>query len=64
MRRDWVIILSITFVVFIAWVVSDIYHARPGVQITAKLQEALEPLDPNFDQAMLDLIDKTISTQE
>lgn len=48
-RKEWLIAVILTFITIIAWVVFDIIHARSQVEIPQKLQEIIEPIDPNFD---------------
>ncbi len=59
-RREFFIILSITFFVFILWIVSDIIHTKPSIPQDPKLPQVLEPVRPEFDTEALDLI-KNIS---
>lgn len=55
-KKDWIVVLVITFIVFMIWLLSDLYHTRPGVEITPKLQEALDPLNPTLDPQTLEKI--------
>lgn len=48
-KKQWLIAAILTFITICAWVVFDILHARSSVEISPKLQEVIEPLDPNFD---------------
>lgn len=62
MNKGWLIILIFTFIVFLSWLIFDIYHARPSTPITDKLQAALEPLNPTFDQRIITQIQSIQST--
>lgn len=53
-KKQFLIIAIITFFIVCAWVVFDILHARSKVEVSSKLQEVIEPLDPNFDLSILD----------
>lgn len=48
-RKEWLIAAILTFITLLAWVVFDAIHARSEVQIPSKLQEVIEPIDPNFN---------------
>ena len=56
--RKYLFIISIaTLVTIILWVASDVYYARQKVEISPKLQEAIEPLSPNFDQIAISILE-------
>ncbi len=48
-KKEWLILAIITFITISAWVIFDIFHARARVEISPKVQEAIEPLNPEFD---------------
>lgn len=48
-KKEFLLIAIITFITVLAWVVFDILHARSKVEISPKVQEVIEPIDPNFD---------------
>lgn len=48
-RKEWLIAAIMTLVTIVAWVTTDIIHTRSEVQIPQKLQEVIEPIDPNFN---------------
>src|ERR1700731_4779064 len=58
MRRNFLAILLFTFLVVVTWVTSNILHTKSAVPITSELEQALLPINPNFDQSTLDLISK------
>lgn len=55
-KKEFLTIAIITFITIIAWVIFDILHARAAVEISPKLQNVIEPLNPNFDQEAIDLL--------
>lgn len=55
-RKSFLIIAIATLATIILWVIFDILHARANVEISPKLQEIIEPLDPNFDIQAVQLI--------
>ncbi len=48
-RKQFFIIAIITFITICAWVLFDVLHTRAAVELPSQLQEAIQPLDPNFD---------------
>lgn len=48
-RKEWLIAVIITFVTICAWVIFDIFHTRSQVEIPQKLQEIIEPINPDFN---------------
>jgi len=57
-RKSLFIISIATLITVVIWVVADIYHARSKVEISAKLQEVIEPLTPNFDDTAIKLLEQ------
>lgn len=55
-KKEWLIAAILTFMTVAAWVVFDILHARAQVEIPAKTQEIIEPINPEFDTSVLDEI--------
>ena len=53
-KKEWLIAAILTFVTIVAWVVFDILHTRAQVEISPKLQEVIEPIDPNFNTKSLE----------
>lgn len=53
-KKQWLIAAILTFLTICAWVVFDILHTRSQVEISPKLKEVIEPLNPNFDISALD----------
>lgn len=52
-RKEWLIAAILTLITICAWVVFDIIHARSQVEIPPKLQQVIEPIDPNFNTESL-----------
>lgn len=48
-KKEWLIAAIITFVSIIAWLAFDVIHTRSKVEIPQKIQDVLEPVNPNFD---------------
>lgn len=46
-------IVIFTFIVAMAWVASNIVHSQSDVQIPPETQQLMEPVDPTFDQEVL-----------
>lgn len=55
-KKEFIIILTSTFIAIMVWIVSDIYHTKASIPIDPKLQKILDPVDPNFDSETLKLI--------
>ncbi len=53
-RKEWLIAAILTLVTVLAWVVFDILHTRSQVEIPQKIQEVLEPVNPEFDTSNLE----------
>ncbi|KKS14141.1 MAG: hypothetical protein UU67_C0007G0022 [Candidatus Daviesbacteria bacterium GW2011_GWB1_41_5] len=54
--RQFFYILFVTFITIIVWVVMDIMHSRAEVQITPEIKKMMEPINPNFDQEVLNAL--------
>jgi len=48
-KKEWLIAAVLTFITILAWVISDVIHARSEVQIPQNLQEVIEPISPDFN---------------
>lgn len=48
-KKEWLIAVILTFVTILAWVIFDVIHARSAVQIPQKLQDVIEPINPDFN---------------
>lgn len=52
--KQFLYIVIATFLTIIIWVVLDIVHARSKVQTQPEIQKLLEPVNPYFDQEVMD----------
>lgn len=57
-KKEFIILIATTCVVIIAWIITDIIHTKASKPVSSSLQQALEPINPNFDQATLNEIKK------
>ncbi len=58
-RKEFVILLVITFIVIMIWLAFDIFfRTKPSVEADPNLQTIIEPINPKFDQTTLDQIKK------
>ena len=55
-KKELLILFIVTFVVIMIWIAADIYRSQSSVSISPKLKQALEPIDPKFDQETLERI--------
>lgn len=53
-RKEWLIAVILTFTTLCAWVIFDILHTRAQVEISPKIQEVIEPINPNFNTRSLE----------
>ena len=54
-KKEWGIAAIFTFITVVAWVIFDIIHARSQVEIPQKLQEVIEPINPDFNTRSLEI---------
>lgn len=55
-RKEWLIAAILTFITILAWVIFDILHARSSVEIPPKLQEVIEPINPELNTKGLEVL--------
>lgn len=55
-NRQFLIVISITFIVIIIWIIADILHTKPSIEVNPKLTTLLTPVDPNFDSKVISQI--------
>lgn len=55
-KKGWLIATILTFITICAWVIFDILHARSKVEIPQKVQEVIEPINPQFNTKVLESI--------
>lgn len=48
-KKEWLIAAVLTFITICAWVIFDVIHTRAQVEIPQKLQEVIEPINPEFN---------------
>lgn len=53
-RKQWLIAVILLFVTIIAWVVFDIFHSYSKVEIPQKVQDVIEPINPDFNTRSLE----------
>lgn len=51
-RKEFIVVLIITFIVVIIWIIADIIHTQPSVTKDPKIDKLIEPLNPNFDESV------------
>ena len=54
--KEVFIIVLATFITFSAWVAFDIVHKATKSTVSEKLQQVIEPIDPNFDSEAINLL--------
>lgn len=57
-KKEFVVILTITFIVFMIWIITDIILAKPSVSRDPRLNSLLGPVDPIFDKSVIEEIKK------
>lgn len=55
-KPPFLVFLVITFLVIITWVTFNIIHTRSSVPDNPKVEQVIQPINPNFDQKALDYI--------
>lgn len=53
-KKEWLIAAIFTFILVCAWVIFDIIHARAKVEIPAKTQQLIEPINPELNTTILE----------
>ncbi|MBI2019298.1 hypothetical protein HYS95_01345 [Candidatus Daviesbacteria bacterium] len=53
-RKEWLIAAIFTFILIVAWVIFDVLHTRAEVEVPQKVQEVIEPINPNFNIQVLE----------
>jgi hypothetical protein len=52
-RKEFIAVFVITCFVILVWLIAEIVHTQPSNPIDPKIQQLLDPLNPNFDQKTL-----------
>ncbi len=55
-KKGWLVATILTFITIWAWVIFDRHHARAQVEIPPKTQEVIEPINPEFDTRVLEVL--------
>lgn len=55
-KKEFIIILIITFFVIMVWIFSEILHSKPSVPTDPKLTSLLDSIDSNFDKTILEKV--------
>lgn len=53
-KKEWLVATILTFITICAWIIFDILHTRAQVQISPKVQQIIEPINPEFDYSVLE----------
>ena len=48
-KKEWLVAAIVTFITLCAWAVFDILHTRAKVEIDPKVQQVIEPINPEFN---------------
>lgn len=57
-KKEFLVIAIITLITACAWAFFDILHTRSNTEVSAKVQQVIEPIDPNFDQQAIKLLEQ------
>lgn len=62
--KQFAILISITFVVCMIWLGADIaFNTKASIPVSDKLQTLLEPVNPNFNPRVLEIIEKEVAEE-
>ncbi len=53
-KKEWLVATICTFITICAWVIFDIIHTRTKVEIPAKTQQLIEPINPELNTKILE----------
>lgn len=62
-KKEFIVILSITFIVIVIWIITDILHTKSSVPVNTDLNKTLEPVNPSFDTETLKMIENSPGTE-
>jgi hypothetical protein len=51
--KQFLYIIIATLITVLVWAGVDLYHSRNKVEISPELQQIMEPVNPNFDQNLI-----------
>lgn len=60
-KKELTVVLTITAIVIVIWVISDILHAQTNLEPDPRVEKTSTPLNPQFDQQALEKIN-SVST--
>ena len=61
-NKQFAVVAAITFLVGMIWLAADIiFNTKASIPISPKLQTLLDPVNPNFNPRVLDLINNEVS---
>lgn len=59
--KQFATILTITFIVGMVWLISDIiFNTKPSIPANPQLETLLKPINPNYDSRVLEVIDQEV----
>ncbi|MBI2594059.1 hypothetical protein HYW44_05465 [Candidatus Daviesbacteria bacterium] len=59
--KQFAIIATITFIVGMIWLVSDIiFNTKPSIPSNPQLETLLKPINPNYNPRVLEVIDREV----
>jgi hypothetical protein len=60
-NRQFAILISITFLVGMVWLISDIiFNTKASIPVSPKLQTLLESVNPNFNARVIKIINDEV----
>jgi hypothetical protein len=63
-NRQFVFVTIVTFIVIVIWIIADILHTRPSVEVNPKLNTLLTPVNPNFNPKIIAQISEVSSVSQ
>lgn len=61
-KKEFLVVLVITFIVTMLWIIAEILHTRPGTPLNPKIQTLIQDINPEFDQETLKLINTKLNS--
>jgi hypothetical protein len=62
-KKELVLVLTITFIVIMAWVIFDILHSKSSEPIDPKIQELLTPIESDINKTLIQKINQNIAQE-
>jgi hypothetical protein len=63
-NKQFVLVTIVTFIVIVIWIIADVLHTQPSVQVDPKLTTLLTPISPNFDQKVISQIKEVTPVED